>query len=44
MKKFGEVVIEAGLITEVQFEKVLAEKKKSKKRLGELIVSMNIAS
>lgn len=44
MKKLGEVVIEAGLITEEQFEKVLAEQKKSKKRLGELIVAMNIAS
>ena len=44
MKKLGEVIIEAGLITEAQFEKVLSEQKKSKKRLGELIVAMNIAS
>ena len=44
MKKFGEVVVEAGLVTQAQFKMVLAEKKKSKKRLGELIVSMNIAS
>ncbi len=44
MKKLAEVIIEAGLITEAQFEKVLSEQKKSKKRLGELIVAMNIAS
>lgn len=44
MKKLGEVVIEAGLITEAQFKQVLSEQKKSKKRLGELIVAMNIAS
>ena len=44
MKKLGEVIIEAGLITEAQFRKVLSEQKKSKKRLGELIVAMNIAS
>ena len=44
MKKLAEVVIEAGLITEAQFEKVPLEQKKSKKCLGELIVAMNIAS
>ncbi|MBE9537154.1 MAG: Flp pilus assembly complex ATPase component TadA [Proteobacteria bacterium] len=44
MKKFGEIVVEAGLITPEQFKRVLAEKKKSKKRLGELIVAMDIAS
>jgi len=44
MKKLGEIVVGAGLITQAQFEKVLSEQKKSKKRLGELIVAMNIAS
>ena len=33
MKKFGEVVVEAGLITPAQFNIVLAEKKKSKNRI-----------
>ena len=44
MKKLGEILLEAGLITSDQFDKVLAELKTKKKRFGELVVEMGFSN
>ncbi len=43
-KRIGELLIESGLITREDFEKILAEQKNSNKKLGELVVDRGICS
>lgn len=44
MKKLGEVIVEAGLVTLEELNKVIAQQKRSKKRLGVLIVEKGLSS
>ncbi len=43
MQKLGEIILEAGLITSEQFDKLLAAQKKKKKRFGELVVELGFS-
>jgi len=42
--KFGEILVQAGIITEQQLELALTQQRKSKGRLGEVLVEMELAS
>lgn len=44
MQKLGEIILEAGLITSGQFDKLIAAQKKKKKRFGELVVELGFSS
>ena len=43
-KRIGELLVESGIMTREDFEKILLEQKDSSKRIGELIVERGICS
>ena len=43
-KRIGELLVESGMMTPEDFEKILAAQKNSNKRIGELVGSLRVAS